>query len=126
MLSETIKIRLQERVDAPLPEIHKRRFVFWHDEDKEFGEDVDGLSLSGVSVVRLTGRNNFAVKKLLSEDDLTGDYLVYDLLTYEKDSKDDWVLDIREYSEEFRADLVSLQMDELHVEPSSEMRKVIR
>ncbi len=79
-----------------------------------------------MSVVKLTGKNHFAVKKLLAEDDLTGGYLVYDPLSYEKDHKDDWLLDIKLYSEEFRADLVSLQMEELLVEPSSALRKTMK
>ena len=126
MLSETIKLRLMERFTAPLTEFHKRRIVFWHDEDGEFADGVDELDLPGVSVVKLTGSNNFAVKKLLSADDLTGDYLVYDPLSYEKDQHDDWLLDIKLYSEDFRADLVSLQMEELLVEPSSAMRKSVK
>lgn len=126
MLSETIKLRLAERFAAPLTEFHKRRIVFWHDEDGEFADGVDELDLPGVSVVKLTGSNNFAVKKLLSADDLTGDYLVYDPLSYEKDQHDDWLLDIKLYSEDFRADLVSLQMEELLVEPSSAMRKTMK
>jgi uncharacterized protein (TIGR02687 family) len=126
MLSETIKLRLAERFAAPLTEFHKRRIVFWHDEDGEFSDGVDELDLPGVSVVKLTGSNNFAVKKLLSADDLTGDYLVYDPLSYEKDQHDDWLLDIKLYSEDFRADLVSLQMEELLVEPSSAMRKTMK
>ena len=126
MLSETIKLRLAERFTAPLTEFHKRRIVFWHDEDGEFADGVDELDLPGVSVVKLTGTNNFAVKKLLSADNLTGDYLIYDPLSYEKDQHDDWLLDIKLYSEEFRADLVSLQMEELFVEPSSAMRKTMK
>ena len=126
MLSETIKLRLAERFTAPLSEFHKRRIVFWHDEDSEFVDGVDGLDLHGVTVVKLTGTNNFAVKKLLSADDLTGDYLVYDPLSYEKDQHDDWLLDIKLYSEDFRADLVSLQMEELLVDPSSAMRKTMK
>ena len=126
MLSETIKLRLAERFAAPLSEFHKRRIVFWHDEDGEFADEIDDLNLPGVNIVKLTGRNNFAVKKLLSADDLTGDYLVYDPLAYEKDGRDDWMLDIKLYSEEFRADLVSLQMEELLVEPSSAMRKTMK
>jgi len=126
MLSETIKLRLVERFAAPLPEFNKRRIIFWHDEDGEFADGVDELDLPGVSIVKLTGSNNFAVKKLLSADDLTGDYLVYDPLSYEKDQHDDWLLDIKLYSEEFRADLVSLQMEELLVEPSSAMRKTMK
>ena len=126
MLSETIKLRLAERFAAPLPEFHKRRIVFWHDEDGEFTDAIDELDLPGVSIVKLTGKNNFAVKKLLAADDLTSDYLVYDPLAYEKDQKDDWLLDIKLYSEEFRADLVSIQMEELLVEPSSAMRKTMK
>ena len=125
MLSETIKKRLVERFAAPLPEFHKRRIVFWRDEDGEFADAVDELDL-GSKHIKLTGTNNFAVKKLLSSDDLTGNYLIYDPLSYAKDQKDDWLLDIKLYSEEFRADLVSLQMEELFVEPSSAMRKTMK
>ena len=95
MLSETIKLRLAERFAAPLPEFHRRRIVFWYDEDSEFADGVDELELPGVTVVMLTGSNYFAAKKLLSADDLTGDYLVYDPLSYEKDQHDDWLLDIK-------------------------------
>jgi len=126
MLSETIKSRLAERFAAPLPDFHKRRIIFWHDEDGEFVEAVDELALGGVTLVKLTGKNNFAVKKLLEADDLMGDYLVYDPLAYEKCQKDDWLLDIKLHSEEFRADLVSIQMEELLVEPSSAMRKTMK
>ena len=126
MLAETIKSRLAERFAAPLPEFHKRRIIFWPDEDGEFAEQVNELDLPNVRIVKLTGKNNFAVKKLLAADDLTSNYLIYDPLAYEKDHKDDWLLDIKLYSEEFRADLVSIQMEELFVEPSSAMRKTMK
>ena len=126
MLSDTIKLRLAERFAAPLPESHARRIVFWHDEDHEFSDAIDELDLPGVKIVKLTGSNNFAVKKLLAADDLGSDYLIYDPLSYAKDGRDDWLLDIKLYSEEFRADLVSLQMEELFVEPTSAMRKTMK
>jgi len=126
MLSETIKLRLSQRFAAPLPEFHKRRIVFWRDEDGEFADEVGELALPGVTLVSLTGNNNFAVKKLLIADDLSSDYLIYDPLSYDKEHKDDWLLDIRLYSEEFHADLVSLQMEELLVEPSTAMRKTMK
>ena len=126
MLSETIKFMLSEKFSAQLPEFYKRRIVFWHDEDGEFVDDVDELSIPGVNVVKLSGKNTFFIKKLLSVDDLESNYLVYDPLSYDKDHHDDWLLDIRLYSEEFRADLVSLQMEELLVEPTSAMRKTMK
>ncbi|MDR0917691.1 MAG: hypothetical protein LBM93_00340 [Oscillospiraceae bacterium] len=126
MLSETIKSRLIGRFFAPLPEFHKRRIVFWQDTDGEFSEDIDELSLADVKIVKLTGKNNFTVKKLLASDDLTNNYLIYDPLTYAKDHHDDWLLDIKKYSEIFYADLVSLQMEELGIETSPIMRKTIK
>jgi len=110
MLSETIKSRLAERFAAPLPEFYRRRIVFWYDEDVYFVSEVDGLIPQGVNLVKLTVKNNFAVKKLLVADDLTSDNLVYDPLAYEKDHKDDWLLDIKIYSGKFRADLDSIQI----------------
>ena len=38
---------------------------------------LDELSIPDVTVIKLTGTNNFAVKKLLLHDDLTGNYLIY-------------------------------------------------
>ena len=126
MLSATIKSRLAEMFTAELPEFYDRRIVFWYDEDREFDEAVDELTLDGVTIVKLTGTNNFAIKKLLHTDDLKGNYLIYDPLAYEKDHQDDWLYDIKMYSEEFRADLVSLLMSELHVEPTSSMRRAMK
>jgi hypothetical protein len=62
VLSETIKLRLEERFSAPLAEFHSRRIVFWHDDD-EFSGEVDALMLDGVKLVTLTSKNNFAIKK---------------------------------------------------------------
>ena len=126
MLSKAIKSRLTERFNEPLPEFNKRRIVFWNDENGDFAEQVDELSLSDVTVIKLTGRNNFAVKKLLTADDLTGNYLIYNPITY-ADPQDNWLMDIELYSgEPFRADLVSMQMSELNIEPTSAMRNAVR
>ena len=72
MSTETIQFNLKERFAAPLPEFYQRRIIFWQDEDREFESTLDELDLPGVNVVKLTGTNNFAVKKLLLHDDLTG------------------------------------------------------
>ena len=75
--TESIQFNLKERFAAPLPEFYKRRIIFWQDEDREFESTLDELDLPGVNIVKLTGMNNFAVKKLLLHDDLTGNYLIY-------------------------------------------------
>ena len=61
---------------APLPEFYQRRIIFWHDEDKEFEDRLGEVVLENAKVITLTGSNTFSVKKLLSVDDLSTNYLV--------------------------------------------------
>ena len=124
-MNERVQLNLSERFAAPLPEFHRRRIVFWKDEDREFEREIDELNLPGVKVVKLTGTNNFAVKKLLLHDDLDSDFLIYCPVAY-RSVEDDWLQDIEYYSEIFRADFISTLMDELNIEPSANMRKAVR
>lgn len=116
---------LKERFAAPLKDNYKRRIVFWQDPDGEFAGQVDELQLDGVKLLKLTGANNFAAKMLLSETDLESDYLVYNPLSY-ADIRDDWLLDIELYSEQFRADLLSLRMQELNMPPVTALRRAMK
>lgn len=125
MPNERIQFTLRERFAAPLPEFYRRRIVFWHDEERQFEQDMDELDLPGVKILRLTGSNHFAAKKLLLHDDLESDYLVYCPLAYASE-EEDWLQDIEYYSETFRADFVSMQMEELNIEPSAAMRKAVK
>lgn len=72
---------------------------------KNLGINCDEVVLENANVIALTGNNTFSVKKLLSVDDLTTNYLVYSPLAYNR-TDDNWLLDIELYSEEFRADLI--------------------
>ena len=56
---------LVRRFAVPLPEFYERRIIFWYDEDREFEDQLEDLSLDGVKVVVLNGNNTFAVKKQL-------------------------------------------------------------
>ena len=125
MDSDKIIQELNQRFAAPLPEFYKRRTIFWYDEDGEFRERLDEIALNNAKLVVLTGTNNFAVKKLLSVDDTTNNYLVYCPLSYEK-PEDNWLLDIEMYSEEFRADLISIWMDEMGIPSTPAMRKQVK
>lgn len=125
MSIERIEFNLKERFAAPLPEFYRRRIVFWEDPEREFERDIDELHLDGVHIVKLTGTNNFAVKKMLLHDDLENDYLVYSPLSY-ADVQDNWLQDIEYYSEIFRADFISMQMEELNIAPAAAMRKTLK
>ena len=65
------------------------------------------------------------MKKLLSVVDLTTNYLVYSPLAYNRPD-DNWLLDVEHYSEEFRADLISIWMDEMGLASNPAMRKQIK
>ena len=122
MDSEKIIQDLNRRFAAPLPEFYKRRIVVWIDEDQEFVDKLDEIAVNGAKVVALTGTNNFYVKKLLAVDDPTSNYLVYRPFAYESD-EDNWLLDIELYGEEFRADLVSMWMDEMGIPQTPALRR---
>ena len=116
---------LNRRFAAPLPEFYQRRIIFWYDEDKEFEDKLDEVVLENAKVIALTGNNSFSVKKLLSVDDLTTNYLVYSPCVYNRPD-DNWLLDVEFYSEEFRADLISIWMDEMGLISNPAMRKQVK
>lgn len=122
MDAEKIIQDLNRRFAAPLPEFYKRRIVVWIDEDQEFVDKLDEITLGGAKIVALTGANNFYVKKLLAVDDPTSNYLVYRPFAYESD-EDNWLLDVELYGEEFRADLVSMWMDEMGIPQTPALRR---
>ena len=125
MDTEKVTLDLNKRFAAPLPDYYKRRIIFWLDEEREFEDKLDEIPLRNARLVRLTGRNAFAVKKLIGRDDPSSNLLIYCPVSYEK-LDDNWLLDVQLYSEEFRADLVSIWMDEMHIPSSPALRKLVK
>lgn len=126
MDAEKIVQDLNRRFAAPLPEFHKRRIIFWYDEDREFEDQLDDIQIDNVQLLKMTGTNFFEIKKRLVFDDLTGNYLVYCPLTFEK-PEDNWLLNIELYSgEPFRADLNTIWMDEMGLPSSQMLRKQVK
>lgn len=124
-MSMNIAKTLQERFAAPLQENYKRRIIFWQDPEGEFSSQVDELCLENVKIFKLTGTNNFAAKLLLSETDTESNYLVYNPVSY-SDIRDNWLLDLELYSEEFRADLLSIRMQELKMPVTPQLRRAMK
>lgn len=122
---QKIEQDLNRRFAAPLPEFYKRRIIFWYDEDREFEDKIEELALDNASILVLTGNNTFAAKKLLAVDDTNTNYLVYSPLRYEK-PEDNWLINIELYSEEFRADLNSIWMDEMGLPNNPTVRRMVK
>lgn len=115
---------LERHFTAPLPEFYNRRIIFWKDEEREFEDMIPTLELASAKVVALQADNNFAVKRLLTVQDKSSNYLVYCPLVY--DNEENWLLPIELYSEEFRADQISMWLDEMGMQNTASLRKVAK
>lgn len=124
MAIEDIKKELEQRFAEPLDEFYKRRTIFWNDEDGEFLDEVKSLTLSNAKVLVLEEGSLFTSKKLLSSDDLTSNYLVYNSINV--DPEHDWFLDIKLYSDEYRADKTSRLMQEMQIVNTVELRNAVK
>lgn len=125
MDTDKITQDLNRRFAEPLPEFYRRRIIFWYDEDREFEDQLDDVQLVNATLVRLTGQNTFAVKKLLCEDDTTSNFLVYQPFSFQNDD-DNWLINIQLYSEEFRSDLNSIWMNEMGMASTPVLRKPVK
>ena len=125
MDTEKVVRDLNQRFAAPLPEFYKRRIIFWLDEDREFEDKLDDMELANAKLIRLTGSNTFAVKKLLAVDDTISNFVVYRPFGFEKDD-DDWLLNVELYSEEYRSDLISFWMEEMRIASTPALRKTVK
>ena len=124
MAIDDIKKELEQRFAEPLPEFYKRRIIFWNDEEKEFIDEINDFSLSNAKVLVLNESNQFISKKILSNDDIDSNYLVYNPLY--SDSETDWFLDIKLYSDEYRSDMTSRYMQEMGILNTPALRKVMK
>lgn len=115
---------MEQRFAEPLDEFYKRRIIFWNDEDGEFLDEVKSLTLSNAKVLVLEEGSLFTSKKLLSSDDLTSNYLVYNSINV--DPEHDWFLDIKLYSDEYRADKTSRLMQEMQIVNTVELRNAVK
>lgn len=122
---ETVIQDLNRRFAEPLPEFYNRRIIFWKDEDKEFEDKIDDVVLDNATLVKLTGTNNFSIKKLLIHDDKSGNYVVYSPISY-TNLNDNWLIGMELYSEEYRSDLNSIWMSEMGLPATPAIRKVVK
>ena len=121
----TISQELNKRFHAPLPEFYKRRIIVWYDEEKEFEDQINDLELQNAKILCITGNNFFEIKRTLAVDEPTQNFLLYNPMNYEK-PEDNWLMDVELYSEEFRADLIAIWMDEMGIPSSIALRNQVK
>lgn len=122
---EQVQNELIQKFKQPLNEFYERRIIFWYDEDQEFTDQFKGFEIPDVELFILNGKNSFEAKKVITRDKKDKNFLVYCPLSYSVADKD-WLIDIKLYSEEFRADRISIWMDEMSIPASSQMRELVK
>lgn len=100
----------------------EHRIVFWYDETKNFFDDLKKDDFEDIKVV-IFNKNEFAIKHLLEIEDTISKFLVYFPCARPHD-KDNWLLDILLYSEEYYADEVALTMRKLGL-TNPYLRKIV-
>ncbi|MDR0854602.1 MAG: BREX-1 system phosphatase PglZ type A [Clostridiales Family XIII bacterium] len=84
-----------------------RSLIFWYDDEGQFAEDIDALSIPSVKIHLLEERNQFYTKYLLERRDAKSNYLIYAPFP-KPDVRDNHLEDTLLYSKRFYADKVSL------------------
>ena len=85
--------------------------VFWHDVDSEFTAVIDGFQIEGVNLVRMDSCPALQVK-LNIENGRNQRWLLYSNQAEPEPTKD-WLLDVRLRSKTFRADSMSILLEDL-------------
>jgi len=114
---------LESLFKKPFPAGGKRHIVFWYDEEQSYLESVHELVPDSVKVHIMRDNNNFATRMLLEHDDLDNSFLVYVPMN-KPDDRQNWLLDILLYSQEFTPDHASLVMNECGITDLSLKPKV--
>ena len=108
---------LRNEFNQPLKNWEKRKIIFWNDYEREFEDVINEVNIEGVRVHKLTRTNSFFTKYLIEEEDIKSNFLIYNTVKIQ-DNKENWLLDIVVYSEQFYADKTSLTMKELQIDIS--------
>ena len=111
---EEIQNILEENFDKPRGD-KKRHIIFWYDAEGEFLEDIDNLKLSKSKLWKLQDNKNFKTKYQLEVVDPESNYLIYSS-NPKPEKRENWLLDILKYSQEFTADKTTLIMLDFKVE----------
>lgn len=91
-----------------------RNILFWYDPDCEFEHEICDLSFENTRVIVLSDSNAFKIKNDIEVKDTESNFLLY--APFEKPlDRENWLLDIQKYSEEFSTDRSIYEMRRLGI-----------
>lgn len=105
--------QIEDRLNAELAG-DIRKLIFWYDDNGDFAEDVDSLTLTGAKVYHLQPDNQFYTKYFLERVDTTTSYLIYAPFP-KPDIEDNHLEDTLLYSKRFFADRTALLCADLGI-----------
>lgn len=114
---EMLKIRFNEGFDFP----YERHILFWYDDTGSFASEIDNLGIDNVKVLKINytekgiPNNIFKIKYTLEVEDTKSNFLIYSNKARPK-NENNWLLDIEEYSTQFRADRSAIVIDEFDMD----------
>ncbi|MDR0609893.1 MAG: BREX-1 system phosphatase PglZ type A [Planctomycetaceae bacterium] len=92
----------------------EQRIVFWNDPEREFESEIDSLKLDGIEIVHLEQAGHFALKIRIEIDETQQKFLLYST-SKESNSDEDFLLDLRYFAYNFRADRSTILLNELNL-----------
>mgnify|MGYP000867571265 FL=1 len=122
-LTEIKKI-LDENINKEISYGRKRNIVFWYDADDEFKDDINDLTIENSKIIHLNDNNRFYIKYLLEKEDTESNYLIYSP-NPKPLPRENYLLDIEKYSNEFSTDKATVIMRDFGVKDES-LRNVFK
>ncbi len=119
-----VKNTLEESLNQETSKAKVRNIVFWYDGEGEFVEDIKDLELKNSKILHLTDNNKLYIKYLLEKKDRESNYLIYSSKPRSV-ARENWLLDIEKYSEEFSTDKATVIMRDFAVKDES-LRNVFK
>jgi uncharacterized protein (TIGR02687 family) len=92
----------------------QKNIVFWYDAEQSFIELINQINLPNVTILNMGNESSLEIKKRIVKDEREKQYLLF-FPFEEPQPKDNWLLDIRLYSEIFYADSSSLILNRLQI-----------
>ena len=102
----------------------QKNIVFWYDAEQSFTELINQINLPNVTIINMGNESSLEIKKRIIKDEPEKQYLLF-FPFEEPQPKDNWLLDIRFYSEIFYADSSSLILNRLQIK-SMALRKHVK
>lgn len=96
----------------------QHRFVFWHDTEGSFADEVASFNAPGISVVQLDSTPALGIKLDIEQAAADSKWLFYSQKA-EPAPELDWLLDVRLRAKAFHADEASSQLEELGLQTIS-------